>query len=143
MLIGGIVMDVRNCSRCGKVFGYIGGPPLCPSCKQKDEEDYKKVKQYLQENPGATMKEVSEACEVSIEKITRYLREGRLEIREGSNIVLECEVCGKSIKTGRFCEVCSRQLGREISSVAKNMEAKKILEEKTKQEGIFKYLKNE
>ncbi len=117
-------MEPRNCKRCGRMFGYMGGLPICDLCKRKDEEDFENVRTYLKENPGATMREVSDACEVSVEKITRFLREGRLEVREGSNIVLECENCGRSIKRGRFCEACSKQLERDISAAASGRSAK-------------------
>lgn len=111
-------MEPRNCRRCGKMFGYTSGMPICDACKRKDEEDFQRVRQYLKENPGARMREVAEACEVSVEKVTRYLREGRLEIKEGANIVLECESCGRSIKSGRFCESCSKQLGKDFARIA-------------------------
>lgn len=138
-------MEPRNCRRCGRMFGYMGGIPICDHCKQKDEEDFQKVRQYLKEQPGASMKEVSEACEVSVEKITRFLREGRLEVREGANLVLECESCGKSIKTGRFCENCAKQLERDMSKVAgaANSAGKKSDDDSKPKGGGMKYLRSE
>jgi phage FluMu protein Com len=56
--------DVRNCRRCGKIFNYIGGQPLCPACRQLDEEDFKRVKEYLYHNPGAVLSEVSTKLEI-------------------------------------------------------------------------------
>lgn len=111
--------DVRNCRRCGKIFNYIGGPPICPVCKQADEEDFKRVKQYLYDNPGATISQVSTELEVSVEKIKRFLREGRLEIvNDDGNFILECERCGKAIKSGRFCNDCERDMTRELQETA-------------------------
>ncbi len=114
--------DVRNCRRCGKVFNYIGGPPICPSCVEQDEKDFKLVKEYLYKNPGASMSEVSTALEISSEKITRYLREGRLEIvGDDGNLVLQCENCGKSIRTGRLCAECAGNLTKDFKSTASQM----------------------
>ena len=114
--------DVRNCKRCGRVYNYIGGVPLCPSCRDADEEDYKRIKEYLYENPGASMSEVSEVLNVSVEKITRFLKEGRLEIvGEGGNFILACERCGKSIKTGRFCNECYAEISKDLGSAAYNI----------------------
>jgi len=110
--------DVRNCRRCGRMYNYLGGPPICIDCKNADEEVFKKVKEYLYENPGATLAQVSMDLEVSVEKIKMFLKEGRLEITEGSNIILECERCGKSIKTGRFCDACQNQVGNDIMGTA-------------------------
>lgn len=114
--------DLRNCKKCGKMFNYIGGALVCQPCKDEDEKDFKRVKDYLYSNPGATMSEVSVALEVSVEKITRFLKEGRLEIvGDSSNLILECESCGKSIRTGRFCDECSREVERDLRSTAKQM----------------------
>lgn len=111
--------DVRNCRRCGKIFNYIGGPPICPACREMDEEDYKRVKEYLYQHPGASMTEVSTTLDVSIEKLKRFLKEGRLEIvGDDPNFVLECEICGKSIRTGRFCDACERDKARDFRVLA-------------------------
>lgn len=100
------------------MYAYVTGIPICEQCRQKDEDDFQSVKAYINDHRGCSMKEVAEACDVSIEKITRFLKEGRLEIKEGSNILLECENCGQAIKRGRFCQECSRKLEKELSSVS-------------------------
>lgn len=102
--------DLRNCRRCGRMYTYIGGQPICPDCKKADEEIFKKVKEFLYDNPGATLSQVAITLEVSVEKIKMFLREGRLEITEGTNIILECERCGKAIKTGRYCDMCQHEM---------------------------------
>jgi len=106
--------DLRNCRRCGKMYNYIGGPPICIDCKNADEEIFKKVKEYLYDRPGATLSQVATDLDVSVEKIRMFLKEGRLEITEGSNIILECERCGKAIKTGRFCNECQHEVSKDI-----------------------------
>jgi flagellar operon protein (TIGR03826 family) len=115
--------NVRNCRRCGKLYNYIGGAPICSSCREKDEEDFKRVKEYLYENPGATLSEVANTLEVSVEKIRRFLREGRLEIvGDDGNMFLECENCGKAIRTGRFCDQCGRDIQKELQTTAADMD---------------------
>lgn len=114
--------DVRNCRRCGKIYNYIGGTPICPVCRELDEANFKRVKEYLYKNPGATLSEVSTVLEISVERIRSYLKEGRLEIvGDEGNLVLECESCGKAIRTGRFCDECSRELARDMQSTASQM----------------------
>lgn len=114
------IMEPRNCKRCGKMYAYAGGIPICEKCKQKDEDDFQNVKKYIYENRGASMKDVSEACEVSVEKITRFLREGRLEIREDTNIILECENCGQAIRSGKFCVECSKRLEKDLNRASES-----------------------
>ncbi|MDP4094777.1 MAG: MerR family transcriptional regulator [Bacillota bacterium] len=137
--------DVRNCRKCGKIFNYIGGMPICPVCKDKEEEDFKKVKEYLYQNPGATMSEVSQVLDVSVERIKAYLKDGRLEIvGDEANIILECEACGKSIKTGRFCNECQKNLSKEFRNVAGDMGSSFAQAESTKKGIGMRYLnKNE
>ena len=111
--------DVRNCRKCGKIYNYIGGAPICQVCRQADEEDFQRVKEYLYSNPGANMTQVSTELDISIEKIKRFLKEGRLEITgDDGNLILECENCGKAIKSGRFCDTCERDLASGFKSVA-------------------------
>lgn len=116
--------DVRNCRKCGKIFNYIGGAPICPVCKQADEEDFKKVKEYLYENPGSSVTKVSTDLNISVEKIKRFLKDGRLEITsEEGNMILECENCGKGIKSGRLCDACERDLAAGFRSAASQIKS--------------------
>lgn len=133
-------MEMKNCRRCGKIFTYIGRP-VCPSCRKKEEEEFKKVKEYLYEYPGASVVQISNDLEISVRKIKAYLREGRLEIiGDEGNLLLECEKCGKSIKTGRFCEDCSNEFVKDIRSVTSDMKKPEIKEEKKKSGGAMRYL---
>lgn len=114
--------DVRNCRKCGKIYNYIGGSPICPVCRQLEEEEFKRVKDYLYDNPGASITQVSTELDISIELIKRFLKEGRLEIvGECANMVLECEICGKSINSGRYCPECERELSNGLKSTASQL----------------------
>ncbi|WP_427338124.1 TIGR03826 family flagellar region protein [Caloranaerobacter sp. DY30410] len=114
-------MNIRNCSKCGKIYVYDGINKLCPKCRKEEEEEFRKVKEYIYDHPDANIQIVSEETGVPVKKILRYLREGRLELKdEHNNLILACERCGKPIKTGRFCDKCVVELQRELkSSVAK------------------------
>ena len=108
-------LDLRNCKSCGRAFQY-SGDPICNRCQGSVEEEYKRVKEYLYENPGASVGEVSEATEVSEKRILKFLREGRLEIKDDTNFVLDCERCGVSIKSGRYCDGCAHAMSSEFSA---------------------------
>lgn len=106
--------ELRNCIRCGKVFAYTYNP-VCNKCLEQEEEEFKLVKEYIYENPGSTAYEVSEATGVSVEKIMKFLREERLELSsDNTNLLLECESCGRPIKSGRYCEECKNQIANEM-----------------------------
>jgi flagellar operon protein (TIGR03826 family) len=116
--------DVRNCRKCGKIFSYFGGPPICPACKQTEEEDFKNIKNYLYKNPGASLSQVAVDLEISVEKIKRFLKEGRLEITtDEGNLFLECESCGKSIRSGKYCSDCERNLASGLKTTAGQMKS--------------------
>ncbi|HHY90970.1 MAG TPA: MerR family transcriptional regulator [Clostridiales bacterium] len=107
---------IINCKECGRIFQSNGLSKICPTCQRTDEENFKKVKEYIYDNPGATMIDIVQETGVSEEKVLRYLREGRLEISGGENalLFLQCERCGKGIRTGRFCDECSREMEKDL-----------------------------
>jgi len=130
--------DVRNCKRCGRIFNYIGGQPICHACREKEEADFRRVKEYLYENPGATLSEVSSALDISVEQIKHYLREGRLEIVGNErNLILECERCGKSITTGRYCNECAKELEKGLKATAREMSKKLSDSEDEKRSAVW------
>ena len=109
---GETFMDVRTCKKCGKLFQYPGiGEVFCPVCKQKDEEDFEKVKKYINDNPGTLIEKAAEETEVSVKLITKWLREERLILSKGSTL-LTCEKCGKPVTSGRFCDACKQNLAK-------------------------------
>jgi hypothetical protein len=110
-------MDVRNCKGCGKLFNYISGPPLCPSCVRALDVKFEEVKQYVYDHPRVDMQEVSEVFDVSIPQIKQWIREERLSFAEDSMIGIDCEMCGVSIKTGRFCKSCKDKLAKGFQNL--------------------------
>lgn len=114
-------MEVKVCKRCKKMFQHITGPSICPRCKQIEEEQFQKVKEYLIENPGAAMNVVSEETHVSVELIQSFLRQGRLQVVPGSPMMIKCEKCGVSITTGKYCNKCKAELVGELSALAHEM----------------------
>ncbi len=112
-------MNVRNCRNCGRIFNYVAGPPICPACKESLEAKFQEVKEYIRAHKGAGIAEVAEACEVEASQIRQWLREDRLELAEGSAIVLSCESCGAPIRSGRFCEKCKGNMTRNLKEAMK------------------------
>jgi flagellar operon protein (TIGR03826 family) len=109
-------MNVRNCRKCGRIFNYVAGPHICPSCREKQEEKFQEVKTYIRDNKDATINMVSEECNVEIPQIQQWIREERLAFSDDSPIGVSCENCGTMIKTGRFCEKCKREMANDLNS---------------------------
>lgn len=110
-------MNVRNCKKCGKLFNYMSGMPVCPACKDAAEKQFQGVKKFIRENPRADIKDIVEQCGVDRMQIQQWIREERLEFTDDSPIKLPCEGCGAMIKSGKFCEHCKNTMAKNLSNV--------------------------
>ena len=118
-------MNARNCRKCGKLFNYVSGPPICMACREDLEAKFQEVKAYIQDHVNATIPEVSEACDVSQNQIQQWLKDERLQLAEGSGITLHCEKCGTAIYSGRFCEKCKNSMASQLNESIRKPEAPK------------------
>ncbi len=109
-------MDVKNCKSCGRLFNYIGGQRLCQACRDALNHKFDEVKKYIEENPHATMQQVSDDMEVSVAQLTQWVREERLVFSADSMVTIDCELCGTAIRTGRFCDRCKNEMVRNLGS---------------------------
>lgn len=125
-------MNVRNCRKCGKLFNHISGMPICPACKDKLEEKFQEVKKFIRENRMADIKEIAENCEVEIGQIQQWIREDRLEFTSDSPVKIPCENCGASIRSGKYCEKCKKEMSNTLSNAINKPKA--VLVEPRKQQ---------
>ncbi|MCM1497409.1 MAG: flagellar protein [Clostridium sp.] len=110
-------MEVRTCKSCKKLFNYLSGAPICAACKDKLEAKFMEVREYVRENPKEGINEVAEANEVSTNQIRRWIREERLSFSAESGVGLDCENCGRLIRSGRYCESCKAKLNSEMNNM--------------------------
>jgi uncharacterized OB-fold protein len=125
-------MDVRNCTKCGKIFNYSTGQVVCSYCKKELEAKFKETTQYIRTNPQASIERIGEECDVSVKQIKQWIREERLSFSKYSDIGIECEKCGVLIKTGRYCEPCKADTISELKSVRKSQNGPPIEKVPTK-----------
>ncbi len=110
-------MNVRNCVRCGKIFQYSNvGRPICPNCRKDLEVKFKEVREYIKRNPNTSIAEVSEVTECDVKQIKQWIREERLSFSKDSMIGIDCENCGTTIKTGRFCDECKKTVTQDLKN---------------------------
>lgn len=98
------------------MFNYIGGPTICDPCKKALEDDFQKVKKYIEENPRASLKQIAEDNEVTSKQIQQWIREERLMFSKDSPLQLLCEKCGDPIQTGRFCAKCKNSMANNLNN---------------------------
>lgn len=121
--------NMRTCMRCGMAFQYNGsGHIICPICREIDQREFDRVRDYVYEHKGATVMEVADEVDVKPYIIEGFLRAGRLEIPNDSTVFLHCEKCRKEIRSGRFCNDCAAQLTMEMKN-ALNFDDSQVGEE--------------
>lgn len=99
------------CESCGGKMAYKGGGTYkCESCDAIAYDDYGKVKKYLDEHGPTPAIYIARATGVNKDLIEMFLKQGKLEIPEGSKFYIRCEKCGCSLKSGRYCEECAKAL---------------------------------
>jgi flagellar operon protein (TIGR03826 family) len=107
-------MNLANCSRCGRVFSMVqGGREICPLCVKDEENNYSIIFQYLSSRPAATAQEISQATNIELKEVLRFVRENRLRLVKADTGLL-CENCGISISIGKYCEKCGQKLTDEL-----------------------------
>jgi hypothetical protein len=89
-------------------FSQLGDEEVCPTCARDGESRFRRIKEYLYDHPGASATELVQALGVTMRQIQHYLREDRLSVVGDGYSGLTCDLCGKSIKSGRYCEHCEK-----------------------------------
>lgn len=117
-------MNVRNCRKCGRMFNYITGMPVCPTCREAMEAKFQEVKEYIREHKGAGINEVADACEIETAQITQWLREDRLELAADSAVMINCEKCGAPIRSGKYCDKCRANMTNSLNRMAMDINTK-------------------
>ena len=128
-------MDTINCPRCGRLFRKIRSP-VCPACEKAEEEQFQQIREFLDENPNATITECSEGTGISAKRILSYIREGRLIVPENMKGLLQCRRCGVEIDTGTYCKNCAKKMESDLSSAYTASAEQKTDESAMKQRGI-------
>lgn len=113
-------MNLGNCPRCGKLYA-LNFRDVCSNCIKEMEVEYQTCVDYLRENKGANIQELSDATEVSIKTITKFIREGRISIENAPNMMYPCEVCGMLIREGHMCDSCRTRLTKDLASAAREV----------------------
>ena len=133
-------MEVRNCRNCGRLFNYLGGPNICPACREEVEKKFQDVKEYIRENPRSNIQEIADANEVTTAQIKHWIREERLQFADDSPVGIECEICGATIKTGKYCEACKNNTAAALAKSIEKPQAPEPPKEKPKKENRMRFL---
>lgn len=118
------MLKLKNCDKCGRMFQGEEHQKLCSRCNTDADNMFDRVRSYVYDNPDENISAVSEGTGVHKRIILKYIKEGKLII-ENPDFGAECERCGKSIDSGRFCAACAHELKQGLSAGLKEDEPKK------------------
>lgn len=125
-------VEVLVCKGCKRLFHSVNGMVLCTECRQAAEDEFKMVKEYVRTHVDQGVKEVSEACNVSPQKILNWVREDRLYFADGLKVMLPCLACGTNISSGKYCKKCQQLITEGLNPVtARVAEMKKSVGKKS------------
>ena len=111
------------CEKCGKLFSSMRGETLCPTCGAQDREAKNKIKEYLRDNPKATLKEAAAATgapEDSVKRLSMEVIAAKLNSNRKMDVAYPCANCGTMIKTGTYCMNCAAELQKKAQQNAAN-----------------------
>lgn len=114
-------MSLLKCRFCRKSFN--GFSALCPACIQALDSKYIIVRNYLDKNRSANLRQVADDTGVDEKSLLYLIRDGRLSLHgEGGEII--CIKCGAPIQTGRYCDKCKGDLVHDLENTISAMEDK-------------------
>ncbi len=103
------------CSHCGERVYYIaGGKYSCKTCGNLNFDAYGKVKNFIEKNGMSSIIYMSQTIGVEPELIEMILEQGEVTIPKESKYYLECINCGCSIREGKYCSFCKRDIAGGI-----------------------------
>lgn len=114
--------NIIQCKLCRKPFQTLGGK-VCRACLDQLDEDFVKVRDYLDEHPtNAGVSELVEKTGVPRKFIMHMIEEKRLVTREPLEGGFVCEKCKKPIFSGNICDECRMDLSRTLKGTLPKQE---------------------
>lgn len=134
------MLEVGRCENCGGLLKDAGlGIYICSQCGHEMLSEFGKVKKYIEENGPSNAYKISQGIGVSVSKIDKYLRQGRIEIPEGSESYISCEMCGTDIRYGKYCPTCATKLKKQLMTAFMPSEIGEV----PKKSGKMRYMGND
>lgn len=97
-----------------------------------------KVSTYLRdpENRNATIYDTSDATGVSVRQITKFIRQGRISLKNFPNMGYPCESCGQLTTEGNLCLDCRKKFTSSMNKLKSEIERRGIDKEEV-EEGYY------
>ena len=88
--------DLVNCANCGNIMVANQFRDICEDCYKEEEKQFEIVYKYMRkrENRAATMEQIVEATDVSEELLLKFIKSGRIQVKQFPNLGYPCDKCG-------------------------------------------------
>jgi len=111
------VLAAAKCPKCHmKYRNNESSMYVCDNCGYEEPTNFGIVRAYLEEHGNASAMEISRDTNVPVGEINSFLRHGRLEIPENSEVFIQCKRCGIDIRYGKYCPSCAQEMVKELKS---------------------------
>lgn len=114
------MMDVsmKTCKRCGAPFMPQSDEDFCWRCRNSKSSKEEEVLDYLRENPGVSILEVSRTTQLPTKTLLTMAREGRFAgLALNKDFGYPCGGCGKLITFGTYCPDCFSMMKKDVKNV--------------------------
>jgi flagellar operon protein (TIGR03826 family) len=111
-----IEFEVQNCPNCNNIFRKTTWP-ICQDCKNEMENELSKCTEFIRRNRQTTTSQLVEHTGVSEQNITKYIREGKINISDVPNLSYPCDLCEANIRNGNLCHNCRVKINTDIDKM--------------------------
>lgn len=101
---------VVNCPLCGRLATVLVRGQ-CAQCLREEHAQLRRVQEFIREHGSANAEEIASQTGVPVERVLRWLREGRLVV---AGEAVRCRRCGRPVRLGVLCAVCRVELAVAI-----------------------------
>lgn len=108
--------EVKNCPNCGNIFRKTTWP-ICQDCKNNMENELSKCTEFIRRNRQTNMSQLVEQTGVSEISITKYIRDGKINISDVPNLSYPCDLCESNIRKGNLCYNCRVKINTDIDKM--------------------------
>ncbi|MBQ7199109.1 MAG: hypothetical protein IJS29_07590 [Selenomonadaceae bacterium] len=106
--------NVKLCISCGNPFVPQNDEDFCFRCRNSDSAKEAEIMDYMRNNPGTSIMEISRQTNLPKGTLLNMAHEGRFEgFSLGKDLGKPCAVCGKLITVGTYCPSCFEHLKKD------------------------------
>ena len=129
---------MKTCKGCGNPFVPQNNEDFCFRCRNSDSAKEAEIMDYLRNNPGVSILEVSRHTRLPKGTLLNMAREGRFAgITLGKDFGRPCPVCGKMITSGTYCPSCFELLKKDSKNAGNIAAAQAKLAAQSKDDAMF------